>query len=163
MSDSLLEKVIVQLDDNLFRARKKLSTLPTDDDYSDVTKLDVRQCQKWTNCALCQKPLEDSFGTNYISSNNTLISEDSKHSDEGFVDDARSARSSQSDEGFVNEILSHDDDSVEELDHETGTTCLCVLLSTSSKDKLSDGKRWHNLNNRKQTRHLERKDTFIRL
>jgi hypothetical protein len=143
-----------------------MSTLPTDDDFSDVTKIDVRQCRKWASCALCQisqRPIGDTFGTNYISSNNTLISEDSIYSDEGFVDDAESARSSLSDEGFVNEIVSHDDKSVEELDLESAATCLCVLLSMSSKDNLSDGNRWHDLNIRKQARHLERKDTFIRL
>ena len=110
-----------------------------------------------------RRPTADNFGTNYISSNNTLISEDSKYSDEGFVDDAESARSSQSDEGFVNEIVSHDDYSVEEIHYESGATCLCVLLSMNSKDKLSDGNRWNYLSNRKQARHLERKDTFIRL
>ena len=126
----------------------------------------MRQCQKWASCTLCQvsqRPIGDNFGANYLSSNNTLISEDSKYSDEGFVDDAESVTSSQSDEGFVNEIVSHDDISVEELDHEFRATCPCVLLSMSSKDNLSDGNRWHDLNNRKQARHLVRKDTFIRL
>lgn len=163
ISKTLLEKVIVPLDDNLFRARKRQSTLPTDDDFSVVTKLDARDCQKWASCASCQAfqtPTTDNMGTDYLYSNNTLISEDSKYSDEGFVDDVVvSNRSSQSDEGFVNEILTQDDSSVEEHDHESGATCLFILLSMTSRD----GNRWHDLNKRKQARHLERKDTFIRL
>ena len=154
-----LVRVIIPLDDNLFRAKKRQLSSPTDDTSSIATILDTRHCKKLAGCAHCRvsvgvlRSLEVTKAAIQGTHCTTKVSVDSKQSDAGFVDDIQSRASSCSEEGFVDEVYRDDFEALETYVENPAYSC--IFSRRNSRTYGSFGS--------KKPGHIARNATFIRL
>lgn len=157
--NSQLVRVIIPLDDNLFRAKKRQLSSPTEDEASIATILDSRHCKKLAGCAQCRvsvgvlRSLEVTKAAIQSTHCTTKVSADSIESDAGFVDDIQSRASSCSEEGFIDVVYRDDMEEFETYVEEPAYSC--IFSRRNSRTYGSFGS--------KKPGHIARNATFIRL
>ena len=160
---AFLEKVIIPLDDNLFRAKKRLSISPTDDSTSTATVMDRRQCNTAVGCVECKAP---QINQPVLASNIVIcasrVTEGSIQSDGGFIDDADDQDWSLSEEGFTDESDPQNGGFSMNQGPYSGTSCACIFLPIILRSRVQSD---NTLDTKygKISHHVARNATLIRL
>lgn len=161
LPSKFLEKVIIQLDDNLFKAKKRLSVSPTVDSTSTATIIDGRQCNNIVGCVECSaSQLDQPEMASNIVVCASRVTEGSIQSDGGFIDDADDQDWSLSEEGFT-----------DEADPQSGTfainqgplaSCACMFLPVILRSRVHSNL-IQDTKHGKISHHVARNATLIRL